>query len=232
MGVYRIVWSVGAGVVGVLGVVGGVLTLPPGALVAVTLCAALVGGTACSGRVGWRDSFGQVPVRSYATAAGTSAAAGVAVAGLVAAAGPLGAALAALTAAASPPALLWVVGRLTSRANHRGPQLDVGGDRGSAASSSAAPVYPPPAWLTTDQLCLAWRSSFTALQRASNAAEQARLAECRRGFLDELERRDPAGFARWLADGARAASNPGRYVAPPVHRSRRQSTQPPEHRGP
>jgi hypothetical protein len=30
--------------------------------------------------------------------------------------------------------------------------------------------------------------------------------------LDELERRDPAGFARWLAAGATAGSNPAQYL--------------------
>jgi len=33
-----------------------------------------------------------------------------------------------------------------------------------------------------------------------------------RCYLDELERRDPAGFRRWINDGARAAGDPARYI--------------------
>jgi len=32
-------------------------------------------------------------------------------------------------------------------------------------------------------------------------------------LLDELERRDRAGFQRWLSTGARAASDPSRYIS-------------------
>jgi hypothetical protein len=39
------------------------------------------------------------------------------------------------------------------------------------------------------------------------------LVDRRLQALDELERRDPAGFARWLADGATVDSDPARYVS-------------------
>lgn len=139
--------------------------------------------------------------------------------GLIAAMDAGGAALVALVAAVSPPAVRWYRSRLSRRAGAGSAGLK------AAETTPAAPRnFPAPGTLTTDQLCLAWRTSFTALQKTRDVAEQARLAQCRRDLLDELECRDPAGFARWFADGARAASNPGRYVTPPVHRSRRQST--------
>ena len=39
------------------------------------------------------------------------------------------------------------------------------------------------------------------------------MVQRRQEYLDALERRDPHGFARWIGLGARAASDPGRYVA-------------------
>ena len=62
--------------------------------------------------------------------------------------------------------------------------------------------------LTDHQLCLAWCTSYAAIQRASGAPERARLALLRATYLDELERRAPTGFAPWLTGGARAGGNP------------------------
>lgn len=66
--------------------------------------------------------------------------------------------------------------------------------------------------LSDDALCLAWRASFSALQRANSPAERLRIVEARRAYLEELERRNPPGVAAWLASGARAAGNPTRFV--------------------
>jgi hypothetical protein len=66
--------------------------------------------------------------------------------------------------------------------------------------------------LSDDALCLAWRASFSALERADSPAERSRIIQTRRAFLDELERRNPPGVAAWLASGARAAGDPIRFV--------------------
>ena len=66
--------------------------------------------------------------------------------------------------------------------------------------------------LSDDALCLAWRASFSALEKAKSPAERSRIIETRRAFLDELERRNPPGVAAWLASGARAAGDPSRFV--------------------
>jgi len=66
--------------------------------------------------------------------------------------------------------------------------------------------------LSTPQLCLTWRSSYLRLHRATSCPAAAELVLLRQRVLDELERRDPAGFDRWLSTGARAASDPSRYV--------------------
>jgi hypothetical protein len=63
-----------------------------------------------------------------------------------------------------------------------------------------------------DALCLAWRTSFVHLQAATTPLARARLVHRRQLVLDELTHRHEAGVARWLASGARAASNPRRFL--------------------
>ena len=69
-----------------------------------------------------------------------------------------------------------------------------------------------PEALSDEALCLAWRASFSALQKAGSPAEQLRVADERRAYLDEIERRTTHGMAAWLASGPRAAGDPTRYV--------------------
>jgi hypothetical protein len=51
--------------------------------------------------------------------------------------------------------------------------------------------------LTNAQLGWAWSSSHARIARVRDASELCRVAELRRRQLDEIERRDPAGFRRW-----------------------------------
>jgi hypothetical protein len=66
--------------------------------------------------------------------------------------------------------------------------------------------------LTVEELGREWLRTSAAL--ASTRAPLARqaLVDRRQEALDELERRDPAGFARWLAEAATVDSDPARYV--------------------
>jgi hypothetical protein len=93
----------------------------------------------------------------------------------------------------------------------------------AAAPAPAEPVEPiavdvtprpeaPVEKLSTPNLVLAWRYSYRALERATTHQARARIAALRQAYLDELERRDPAGVQRWLASGARAASDPTRFL--------------------
>lgn len=69
--------------------------------------------------------------------------------------------------------------------------------------------------LSLPELCWGWRASFMALERADSRTEYRRwdaLVTVRRCYLDEIARRDPAGFARWIYAGARPASDPSRYL--------------------
>jgi hypothetical protein len=66
--------------------------------------------------------------------------------------------------------------------------------------------------LSTGELILAWRLSFTMLRRATTPQAIEQIACRRREYLDELERRDGVAVRKWLASGARAASDPTRYL--------------------
>lgn len=93
----------------------------------------------------------------------------------------------------------------------------------SAVEASPVPVVPVPhtdtdtvtvTELSTPALCLAWRRSYLVLIDTPDGPARQDLAAARRQMLDELERRDGAGFASWMAAGARAGSDPARYLTP------------------
>jgi hypothetical protein len=65
--------------------------------------------------------------------------------------------------------------------------------------------------LSDEEICLAWRRSFTRLQGSSTGAQRAAMADVRRAYLDELERRSPEAFAAWIGSGARAAGDPAKF---------------------
>lgn len=66
--------------------------------------------------------------------------------------------------------------------------------------------------LSIRELCQQWRHSYRALHHARDLAGGAQVVTTRAGYLDELERRDPVGFHRWLDEGARAAGDPSRFL--------------------
>lgn len=67
--------------------------------------------------------------------------------------------------------------------------------------------------LPTEALCRAWRRSYSRLQQATALPVREQLVLERERMLDELQRRDQEGFARWLDSGARAGGDPSRYLA-------------------
>jgi len=58
-----------------------------------------------------------------------------------------------------------------------------------------------------------WLRTSAALPRTQGTSARQELVRRRQEALDELERRDPAGFARWLAGGATVDSDPAEYVS-------------------
>ena len=71
---------------------------------------------------------------------------------------------------------------------------------------------PPVATLPTAALGREWLSTTTALAGRLHPAARQSIVRRRQETLDELERRDPDGFARWLAEGS-LDSDPARYLA-------------------
>ncbi|MFJ2755743.1 hypothetical protein ACIO3S_09105 [Nocardioides sp. NPDC087217] len=66
--------------------------------------------------------------------------------------------------------------------------------------------------LTDSDLCMAWRSSYVALDRATDPSAKLRAVEIRELLLEELGRRDAPGLEAWFRSGARAAGGPDRYL--------------------
>jgi hypothetical protein len=88
----------------------------------------------------------------------------------------------------------------------------------AAGSPEVVPAAEQPAPLTfealsTPELCLAWRRSYLELLDATSYPARCTIVRMRECLLDELERRDRDGFTRWLDTGARAGSDPGRYLS-------------------
>jgi hypothetical protein len=86
---------------------------------------------------------------------------------------------------------------------------------GGSTTAEAVPADPLPAAsavpaLSTPEVCWAWRLSYLRVEhRDCPGYLLDDLAALRRACLDELERRDPAAFHRWLPT-ARAAGDPAR----------------------
>ncbi|SOE00805.1 hypothetical protein [Blastococcus haudaquaticus] len=80
------------------------------------------------------------------------------------------------------------------------------------SGTSPAPGSSPIAELSTPALGREWLRSTRALSGRLAPVERQALVRRRQETLDELERRDPAGFARWLAEGPVPGSDPAAYV--------------------
>lgn len=145
----------------------------------------------------------------------------VAVAGFLAVMGPGGIVAVGLLVASSAPAVRWFAQHYLPRQQQQ-PERSPHEDAPLAVAAVLRPTWwaPSTAEMTDAQLCRAWRASFTALQHSRHPTELTALVDARAGYLDEIERRHPDGFGRWMASGALAASDPGRYVSPAPDPSR------------
>jgi hypothetical protein len=65
--------------------------------------------------------------------------------------------------------------------------------------------------LTTAQLCAALQRSYHTTNNPPGQTEWMRLL-MREQLLDEIERRDPTGFNRWLATAPCPGDEPSRYL--------------------
>jgi hypothetical protein len=86
----------------------------------------------------------------------------------------------------------------------------------AVGSSQRLMPEPPPvslAELSTKDLCLAWQRSQRTLLEATTAPARREVVSARQQLLDEMERRDGAGFNQWLAAGACNGADPAGYLA-------------------
>lgn len=146
--------------------------------------------------------------RAGVTAAAVTVAGGLVLTGLVVLLGAAG----ALAIAVLLAAVVWI------RRGRGVPQDRVTVQSAAAARaedvrSAARPPQVVPGELSTPELCLAWRRSYVALLDVPAGPGRCEIVRIRERLLDEIERRDRDGFTRWLETGARAGSDPGRYLA-------------------
>jgi hypothetical protein len=186
----------GAGVV----VVGG-LALPPTGLVAVGIAGVVAGGLA-AGIV--RESSGQDRRRTVA-AAWQGAAATVVVLLVLSGTTALGGALLTLLVAGAGVAAGMAVWMVRSRPAARPVR---------PAPAAPAPVVAssPVSALTTGELGREWVRTTAALAGPLDAATRQAIVARRQETLDELERRDPVGFARWMAAVPLPGSDPAGHL--------------------
>jgi hypothetical protein len=218
----RLLWWSGAVCAGVLAVVGGIGLRGPG-LVAVGVAGLL---TACTA-VGIARDDPAHDRRSLLESAVQATGWAVGVLLVLAGVGVLAGALVAVLAgvAGGGAWLLAHVLRSRARAARSGrlpqaapwstgvgvlllpvppPDVEVPGRAGQATSSVCG--------LGTAALGREWIRTTAALRGRLTPAERQELVRRREETLDELERRDPDGFARWLAEGPAPGSDPAAYV--------------------
>lgn len=240
MSVYRSAWLTVACILAAAGIVLTFVVLPRTAVVDAVIAGAFVGAALTAALRYWlanraQDTGRQVAVgtrlgvRDVVTAGVVGATVGLALAGSIGLLGPAAFGMDVLTcaalAASSPPAIRRYAG--WTAPSHPAPPEP------SPPSTVAAPTPPRPKApahqpgedtaslrsLSYAELCRAWQDTYVDLEGTGDAAVRSQLAALRRAYLDEMERRDPAGFTRWLADVGRAAANPA--VAPPAPKPRR-----------
>ena len=71
---------------------------------------------------------------------------------------------------------------------------------------------PPVGVLSTEELGREWLEGTTALAGRLDPATRTAIVRRRQDALDELERRDPDGFLRWLTTGPVLDRDPARFV--------------------
>ena len=178
-----------------------------GAVLVVVLLA--VAAAACTGYV--TNDGGRAESLEVAwKAAAATAAVIFLVTGLVVLAGAAGAAV-VVGLAAVTGGVLWLVRTwLPRRAAARRPDAAPGS--GSPAPAPVPTWQPPVSVLATSDLGSEWLQTTSALARPVGPGDRQDIIRRRQEMLDELERRDPDGFARWLAAGPAAGSDPATFV--------------------
>ncbi len=215
---------VGLTAAGLVAVVGGLALRGPG-LVAVAVAGALA---AC---LGWGTAReGTAPNRRSSTETAVLAAAWtVGVLLVLSGASVLAGGVAA--AALAGVAAFVAIGVWVARTPKDGPTNAAPAPRPTSFGNVAAPVtgmhpaaprrhpaatgpadLPPVTALSTEELGREWLESTTALAGRMAPAARTAIVRRRQETLDELERRDPDGFLRWLTTGPVLDRDPTPFV--------------------
>jgi hypothetical protein len=169
-------------------------------------------GLAAALAVGFRGSEGSAAVHGALAAAGWTATACLLIAGVAALAGGVVAAV-TVGVAAIVLAAGWLV-----RARGGGALLGRRPARSSAAppAPSRPPYDPrvPASVVPTAELGREWLRTTAVLTNRLDLATRQLIVRRRSEVLDELERRDLAGFSRWLVRGSATGSDPADFVRP------------------
>jgi hypothetical protein len=229
MSAYRVFWLFFCGVLGAVGAVMA-FTWSLSNVIMLLVLAALTGAVVAIVALADPDSDAARPPRDrrriVALSTALTAAGTVSFIGLGTLLGaPTAVLLLAIVVGGSPYTIRYCVHWLREHGHLAGSSPEpVRPDRAARSSTPApAPVleaepdqapkpHVAPDALSDEALCLAWRASFSALQRAGSPTQRLRIVDERRAYLDEIERRTAHGMSAWLASGPRAAGDPSRFV--------------------
>ncbi|MFB6719079.1 hypothetical protein ACFCV3_02920 [Kribbella sp. NPDC056345] len=205
---YSRVWRAAVGALAGIGVLAALVLVSPGPNLATFLLAAFMAGSIS---ISFGLSCERPPAQVFRQAPQWAALAGVSTVaslGYGVAAGSEVLLLILLVAGTSPPVAAWL-GWIdpTPQTKVKAPVKRIVVEPTDLALPELEPADQL-SELSASELCLAWRRSFTELQRSEHWAA---TIDVRRAYLDELERRFPEEFAAWMASGPRAASDPGRF---------------------
>lgn len=225
---YLRIWRAAVGLLATLGVITSLVFVSPATNLAVFFVAAFTAGAVCLSIGLGRD----LPTSDLLNMIPRGAVLGglcvLSICGYAAAIGARTVTLLLLIVGVSPPVVGWMRSGRADRPARTLPRRPIRLPKASnrqlnAVQAEADPAadWPMPKYLvavvrsvgelTDEELCLAWRRSFSQLQRAMGPDRRQAMADVRRAYLDELERRHPDSFAGWLASNPRAAGNPARF---------------------
>ena len=225
---YLRIWRAAVGLLAALGVVTALVFVSPATNLAVFMVAAFTAGAVCLSVGLGRD----LPTSDLLYLVPRGAVFGglcvLAICGYAAAVGARTVTLILLMVGVSPPVVGWLRSGRADRPARERPRRPLRLPKASnrqlnavQAEDDPAADWPMPKYLVAvvrsvgelsdEELCLAWRRSFNQLKRAMGTDRRQAMADVRRAYLDELERRHPDSFTVWLASNPRAAGNPARF---------------------
>ncbi|WP_350278036.1 hypothetical protein [Kribbella sp. HUAS MG21] len=225
---YERIWRAAVGLLATIGVLAALVFVAPATNLAVFLVAAFTIGAVCLSVGLGRDLPNTDLLRVVPRGAVIGGLCVISVCGYAAAIGLRTLTLLLLVVGVSPPVVGWLRAGSADRPARTERRQPIKLPKASkrlvprrAEPRHQDEDWPMPKYLTAvvrsvgelsdEELCLAWRRSFTQLERTTSADRRQAMADVRRAYLDELERRHPESFASWLASNPRAAGDPARF---------------------